>query len=1019
MHLSGPCRAQPRGPAPAPVSSFAADLLNSAKERSLMGVLTGCKPRPEVLKGDLDDAIFAADFYHVITGEAPPVYGNPALFFRNTHPAERLRKVISAVFGRLASTTEAGITVGLSTGFGGGKTHTLIAMWHLAKNIADATLGTELLPHAGRPKSVKVVAVDAGKAGVPVFDVHEGIQIHSLWGEIFYQLAGRDGLKILGEADDPEASPHEGQIRDVMPAEPALFLLDELVIYMAKLSERGQGNLLGFITTLAGVVGARHQAALVVTDPREQRAYAGEADRLARALPGAGAKLDDIFGRKASEFDPIGGESARVIVRRLFEHVDTGAAQAASALYHDLYQRVSQAYPGLLPVAAKTPEYDRLLLECYPFHPRLLETAQERLSALGAFQKSRGVLRLFARIIRDVWESGRDLEVISAGDVDWSSDRIKADLLQRLDRDRFIAAVEADVITHAGELDGEEPRGIHRRVASAILLESIQMAPNAGLDRQQVTLAVLRPDEAGPEPVDAMDRLAGVCWHLYPMAGGDGYQFRYEPNVLKQIEEQMAKVPLEDARGWVMAEAQAYFQGPVFKLVSLPASPRQVPESRELQLVLAEDEAMAKRVCRYEDDSVPEAPMPRRFLNSILAVAPNIPAFNIAVERAQRLIAATRIEEEAKGEQGKLVKEQLGRVRPGLVKRFRLDTMRAFDRVVLASGTVYRLEEPLQTSDDDLLRQVKGQAIVKKFLDEKKLIYQPGDTLDLDRLMKEVLPGAVPEAGKQEVYSARAVHERFLSMKGLRLLPNSSVVSQTILKAVEKGLLAVRLEDGSAYCGGYRTTGDLGERRKSEGMLTTIDLDDATLLSRADSAEAVEWMREDVEEAPKEDDSTGTGGGGLPDGGGGIWTPPDPPKVTATTWAKALEYASGRPLLSLRLTAGKPADAALLAAVAQPFGAESVTLDVDVDGSAKQGGTLSFKACEVSLNHPARPLETARTLFNALAEGAAYEAVLTLSFGSGRSGMAHTIEQAAEKAGEAISPTATFGKTSEAKGGAR
>jgi len=983
-----------------------------------MGVLAGCKPRPEVLKGDLDDAIFAADFYHVITGMAPPVYRDPVLFFRNTHPAERLKKVISSVFERLANSSEAGITVGLSTGFGGGKTHTLIAMWHLARHIADPSMGTELLPAAGRPRSVRVVAVDGGKAGVPVFDVHEGIQIHSLWGEIFYQLAGKRGLEILGRADDPEASPSEGQIKEVMPTEPILFLLDELVIYMAKLSERGQGNLLGFVTALAGVVGARHQAALVVTDPREQRAYAGEADRLARALPGAAGRLDDIFGRKASEFDPIGEESARVIARRLFEEVDKGAAQAASALYHDLYQRVSLDHPGLLPPRAKTPEYDRLLVECYPFHPRLLETAQERLSALGAFQRSRGVLRLFARITRDVWERGQELELISAGDVDWSSDRIRSDLLQRLDRDRFIAAVEADVITHAGELDGGEPRGLHRRVASALLLESIPMSPNAGLDRQQVTLAVLRPEEAGPEPAEAMDRLAGVCWHLYPMAGGEGYQFRYEPNVLKQIEERMPRVPMQDARGRVLAEVQGYFQGPHFRLVSWPASPRQVPESRDLLLVLAESEALAKSVCAYEDDSVPDAPMPRRFLNSLLAVAPNPHAFSLAVERAQRLMAAEEIEKESGGDQGKLVREQLGRVRPELMKRFRLDTIRAFDRIVLSSGAVYRLEEPLQTSEEELLRQVRGQAVVKKFLEEKRLVYQPGDSLDPDRLMREVLPGAVPEAGKQEVYSARAVHERFLSMKGLRLLPNSAVVSQTILKAVEKGVLAVRLEDGTAYRGGCRVAGEPGRRRRTEVALASVPLDDATLLSPAESAEALEWMREDGEKAPEAGLQPAAGEAGSVTTGMG-WDERLISKVTATTWAKALEYAAERPLLSLKLTAGKPAEAARLSAVAQPFGAESITLEVGVDGAAKQGGSFSFKADQVSPTHPARPLEIARTLFNAMAEGCSYEASLTLEFGDGRAGVRHLLEGAAKAAGEGIAPMAVFGKTLEGRGSGR
>jgi predicted AAA+ superfamily ATPase len=89
-----------------------------------MGVLAGCKPRDEVLKGDLDDAIFAADFGDLRSGRAPKVYGDPATFFHNTHPAKQLGKIVLAVFERLAAKKEGGTTVRLSTGFGGGKTHT-------------------------------------------------------------------------------------------------------------------------------------------------------------------------------------------------------------------------------------------------------------------------------------------------------------------------------------------------------------------------------------------------------------------------------------------------------------------------------------------------------------------------------------------------------------------------------------------------------------------------------------------------------------------------------------------------------------------------------------------------------------------------------------------------------------------------------------------------------------------------------------------------------------------------------
>jgi predicted AAA+ superfamily ATPase len=311
-----------------------------------MGILTACRPRKEVLHGDLDDAIFAADFGQVIWGKAPKVYQDPQTFCQNTHPAQQLRKIIESVFNRLADPKEAGVTIRLSTGFGGGKTHTLMALWHLANNISNLSLCTELLPAAGRPPKVEVVAIDAGKAGVPVFASHNLIKVQSLWGEIFYRLGKEKGLKQLGAADDPEASPDEALLESIFPPGPVLILLDELVIYLAKLSERGQGNLFGFLNSLASVVGRRPRTVLLVTDPAGQVAYAREAAQLGESLDKAAHALDEIIGRRFVDFDPIGEESAQVIVRRLFDKVDSQAAQKASALYHGLYGRVEQDTPA-------------------------------------------------------------------------------------------------------------------------------------------------------------------------------------------------------------------------------------------------------------------------------------------------------------------------------------------------------------------------------------------------------------------------------------------------------------------------------------------------------------------------------------------------------------------------------------------------------------------------------------------------------------------------------------------------
>jgi hypothetical protein len=657
-------------------------------------------------------------------------------------------------------------------------------------------------------------------------------------------------------------------------------------------------------------------------------------------------------------------------------------------------------------------EYARKVVECYPFHPRLLLTAQGQLQALQSFQKSRGVLRLFARILRDVWEAKRDVELISAGEVNWSSSGIQGDLLHRLDRDPFKAAITADVAGHAVDLDGGKEDGVHYRVASAVLLESIPLSANSGLEPADLTLAVLRPDEAGPEPVEAMDRLRGVCWHTYPTTSGKGYQFRFEPNVLKQIEQRKSEISVEDAKSRILTEAQGYFSGMTFKVANWPTSAKQVPESATLQLALCETEKIAKSVCAFEDDSDPVAPMPRRFQNAILAVTASPTALDNAIDKAQRTLIALQIEKENKGDGGKMVRDQLKQIQPELHKQFAIQTRRAFDVVVLLGGVIGHIDEQYQVPEDQIMQKAHGQSSLKKFLEAKDLIYQPGACLDSDFFVKEVLPGATPVADKPGVFTAKAVHERFLAAPKLRLIPDSSIVRNTTLKALEDGKIAIHLPNGHAYDAQGCIEGPEGKRRRTPDVLTTFPLDDSVLVTAIGSTEASAWLKEDKPGKP-----AGGGGGGV---GPGDPTLPPPPlpvgKVSATNWDKVLEYADNRPLIELHLVASSPADAAMIQQAAQPLGADQLSVSVSVGGSLKDGGSMNFAANDLKPTHPAKPLGVAQTIFNSLQVGSQFEVDLKLTFGaSGRTGMRSGLEQARDKAPEGVAVRGQFDKPEESK----
>ena len=250
------------------------------------------------------------------------------------------------------------------------------------------------------------------------------------------------------------------------------------------------------------------------------------------------------------------------------------------------------------------------------------------------------------------------------------------------------------------------------------------------------------------------------------------------------------------------------------------------------------------------------------------------------------------------------------------------------------------------------------------------------------------------------MYRLSDVHERFLAAPGLRLVPDASIVKQTVLKAVEQGKTVIKSSDGTAYDKVGAVQGPEGQRRRVEGETPTIGLRENEFITRVDSAAAREWLSVSTAETHKGDD--------------GPKTPPiEAARVIATNWQDILKHAETRPILDLRLDASTPTGADTLAALAQPLGADTLTLDVTVSGDLKSGGSASFAVSEAKLTSPIKPLESARTLFNAMQEGMSYGAQLRLIFKDpGRPGMKSNLEAASEEADDDVKPSATFGKVS-------
>jgi len=237
---------------------------------------------------------------------------------------------------------------------------------------------------------------------------------------------------------------------------------------------------------------------------------------------------------------------------------------------------------------------------------------------------------------------------------------------------------------------------------------------------------------------------------------------------------------------------------------------------------------------------------------------------------------------------------------------------------------------------------------------------------------------------------------------------DSSVVKLTVLRAIEQGKAVVRTADENAYDKTGAVTGAPGQRRRIIAETPSLGLRQDEFITRADSVAAKEWLK--VDAAKERGKVKEQNPQSFP-------PPPEPPTIIATNWPDILKHAEIRPLLALELNTGTPTVAETLAGIAQPLGADELTLEVTVSGELKSGGTASFEVRGVKQNTPIKPLDSARTLFNAMQEGMAYGVQLRLKFKDpGRSGMKSQIETAADKASDDVNPSATFGKPT-AKGG--
>jgi predicted AAA+ superfamily ATPase len=529
-------------------------------------------PHPDVASGRYQQAEFAADLWQVHIGEGSDEYRDPKEFFRRTFPTSSLQRLLVDATRRLSGNGGGDPVVQLQTNFGGGKTHSMLALYHLFSGAkptdllgVDAVMaeaGVDKLPGAVR----RVVLVGNKISPGNPSKKPDGTVVRTIWGEIAWQLGGKKAYARI-QADDERATSPGDVLRELFNEYgPALILIDEWVAYARQLHDQsdlpggGFETQFSFAQALTESVKLADRCLLVVSLPASDTADGSPRTASSDDIEVGGQRgrealdrLRNVIGRVESSWRPASMEEGFEIVRRrLFEPLTDPdqyrLRDHVARTFYDTYRTKHQEFPP----ECRDGDYERRMQAAYPIHPEVFDRLYTDWSTLPKFQRTRGVLRLMAAVIHCLWDKGDRNPLIMPCHLPIDDPRVQFELTRYLS-DNWVPVIEKDIDGPNAlpiRIDAEVPSlgRFHacRRVARTIYLGSAPLtkAANRGLEDRRIKLGCVMPGEEPAVFGDALRRLASTATYLYPE--GARYWYSTQPTVTKLAEdraEQLKRVP--------------------------------------------------------------------------------------------------------------------------------------------------------------------------------------------------------------------------------------------------------------------------------------------------------------------------------------------------------------------------------------------------------------------------------------------------------------------------------------------
>jgi predicted AAA+ superfamily ATPase len=559
-------------------------------------------PHPDVASGKFQQAEFAADLWRVYQdGEGAGEYGKPIDFFNRTYLTQGIRKLLTNTLKRLNGVGGDPV-INLQTNFGGGKTHSLLAIYHLCSGVNFSSVRDleSFFNEVGdlRPPSKVNKAVLVGNRIAPgvTHSKPDGTKAHTLWGELAWQLGGKEGYVMLQEADEKATNPGDQLVPLLKKYAPCVVLIDEWVAYARQLKEEGNdsggtyGTQMSFAQALCEAAKTVDNALVVVSLPASDIEMGGDKGRQ------AAAELGNIIGRIESPWSAATTEeSFEIVTRRLFSPIATkeqfADRDATARAFSEFYRNNKTDFPN----ETQDSNYEKRIRDFYPIHPELFDALAERWASIPQFQKTRGILRLMAKIIHFLWENNDQGPLILPANVPMDDSEIQGELMRYLD-DPWRAVIQKDVDGNNSlpkQIDNDYPNigrySATRRVARTLFFGSAPTfnAANRGIDEQRIKLGAILPGETIPTFTDALRHLTDKATFVYHQS--KNYWYSTQNNVNRTAEERAAHIQEDRVEEEILTLLTQQLQpsgSQIRRIHFMPQSSNDVPDDLEMKLVV-------------------------------------------------------------------------------------------------------------------------------------------------------------------------------------------------------------------------------------------------------------------------------------------------------------------------------------------------------------------------------------------------------------------------------------------------